>query len=124
VVEILVVDDGSTDETAQAARDNGADHIVHLTRHLGLAQAFARGLDACLRLGADVIVNTDADNQYRAEDIQRLVEPILKGEAEKYGMYGMAFSSVESALKAARQAAAPEDLIFVGGSTFTVAEVL
>ena len=82
VVETLVVDDGSTDETAQAARDNGADHIVHLTRHLGLAQAFARGLDACLRLGADVIVNTDADNQYQAQDIQRLVEPILRGEAE------------------------------------------
>jgi len=81
-VEILVVDDGSTDNTAQVARENGADHIVHLDRHLGLAQAFARGLDACLRLGADVIVNTDADNQYRATDIKRLVEPILKGEAE------------------------------------------
>jgi glycosyltransferase involved in cell wall biosynthesis len=81
-VEILVVDDGSTDETARIARDHGADHIVHLTRHLGLAQAFARGLDACLRLGADVIVNTDADNQYRALDIKRLVEPILNGEAE------------------------------------------
>ena len=81
-VEVLVVDDGSTDETAQVARESGADHIVHLTRHLGLARAFARGLDACLMLGADVIVNTDADNQYRAEDIQRLVEPILAGEAE------------------------------------------
>ena len=81
-VEVLVVDDGSTDETARVARENGADHIVHLDRHFGLAQAFARGLDACLRLGADVIVNTDADNQYRATDIQRLVEPILKGEAE------------------------------------------
>ncbi|MFW5714057.1 MAG: glycosyltransferase, partial [Brevefilum sp.] len=51
-VEILVVDDGSTDETAQIAREHGADHIVHLNRHIGLAQAFARGLDACLRLGA------------------------------------------------------------------------
>lgn len=81
-VETLVVDDGSTDETAKVARDYGVDHIVHLSRHLGLAQAFARGLDACLRLGADVIVNTDADNQYRAADIQRLVEPILNGEAE------------------------------------------
>jgi glycosyltransferase involved in cell wall biosynthesis len=82
VVETLVVDDGSTDDTIRVARESGADHIVHLTRHLGLAQAFARGLDACLRLGADVIVNTDADNQYRARDIKRLVEPILNGEAE------------------------------------------
>lgn len=81
-VEILVVDDGSKDDTARIAREHGADHIVHLSRHLGLAQAFARGLDACLRLGADVIVNTDADNQYQALDIQRLVEPILNGEAE------------------------------------------
>lgn len=81
-VEILVVNDGSTDETAHVARANGADHILHLNRHLGLAQAFARGLDASLRLGADVIVNTDADNQYRAEDIQKLTQPILAGEAE------------------------------------------
>jgi len=81
-VEILVVDDGSIDDTARVARDNGADHIVHLTRHFGLAQAYARGLDASLRLGADVIVNTDADNQYRAEDIAKLVQPILAGEAE------------------------------------------
>lgn len=81
-VEILVVDDGSTDNTPAAAREAGADHIVHLSRHLGLAQAFTHGLDASLRLGADVIVNTDADNQYRAEDIQKLVQPILDGEAE------------------------------------------
>ena len=81
-VEILVVDDGSTDDTVDVARTNGADHIIHLPRHLGLAQAFSNGLDASLRLGADVIVNTDADNQYRSEDIQRLVQPILKGEAE------------------------------------------
>jgi len=81
-VEILVIDDHSTDTTAQAARDNNADHIVRLPRHLGLAQAYALGLDACLRLGADVIVNTDADNQYKAKDIIKLVEPILKGESE------------------------------------------
>lgn len=81
-VEILVIDDGSTDDTAKVAREYGADHIVHLNRHLGLAQAFAHGLDASLRLGADVIVNTDADNQYKAEDIQKLVRPILDGESE------------------------------------------
>jgi len=81
-VEILIVDDGSEDNTVEVARANGADHIVHLSRHLGLAQAFTNGIDAAVRLGADVIVNTDADNQYRAEDIQRLVEPILKDEAE------------------------------------------
>jgi glycosyltransferase involved in cell wall biosynthesis len=81
-VETLIINDGSTDLTDKVARENGADHIIHMTRHLGLAQAFANGLDACLKLGADVIVNTDADNQYRAEDIQKLVQPILEGQAE------------------------------------------
>ena len=81
-VEVLIVDDGSEDDTAAVARTSGADHIVHLPRHLGLAQAFTNGLDASVRLGADVIVNTDADNQYRSEDIQRLVQPIIKDEAE------------------------------------------
>lgn len=81
-VEILVVDDGSTDDTSSVARQAGADHIVHLNRHLGLAQAYTHGLDACLRLGADVIVNTDADNQYKAEDIHKLVRPIVNGDAE------------------------------------------
>jgi glycosyltransferase involved in cell wall biosynthesis len=81
-VEVLIVDDGSADDTVEVARANGADHIVHLSRHLGLAQAFTNGIDAAVRLGADVIVNTDADNQYRAEDIQRLVQPILNDKAE------------------------------------------
>jgi glycosyltransferase involved in cell wall biosynthesis len=81
-IEILVIDDGSTDNTAKIARDHGADHIVHLSRHLGLAQAYSNGLEASLRLGADVIVNTDADNQYKAEDIEKLIRPILQGTAE------------------------------------------
>ncbi len=81
-VEFLVIDDGSQDNTAEAARQAGADHIICLPHHSGLAGAFRAGLDACLRLGADVIVNTDADNQYEAQDIHRLVEPIVSGRAE------------------------------------------
>lgn len=82
LVEFLVIDDGSQDDTAEAARAAGADHIVRLPHHSGLASAYAAGLDACLRLGADVIVNTDADNQYEAQDIPQLVNPILQGNAE------------------------------------------
>lgn len=81
-VEVLVVDDGSQDGTAEVAWQHGADHVVRLTRHSGLAMGFALGLDACLRYGADLIVNTDADNQYQAEDIQRLIAPILSGKAD------------------------------------------
>jgi len=81
-VERLVIDDGSTDRTVEVARANGVDHIVRLTTHQGLARGFVAGLEACVRCGADVIVNTDADNQYRAEYIAHLVEPILAGRAE------------------------------------------
>jgi glycosyltransferase involved in cell wall biosynthesis len=81
-VEWLVVDDGSTDKTVETARAHGVDHVVRLTNNKGLAAAFQAGLDACLKLGADVIVNTDADNQYYGGDIPKLVEPILKGEAD------------------------------------------
>jgi glycosyltransferase involved in cell wall biosynthesis len=81
-VEWLVIDDGSSDRTAEVAREHGVDHIVRLTNNKGLAAAFAAGLDACLKLGADVIVNTDADNQYPAEDIPRLVAPVVAGEAD------------------------------------------
>ncbi len=81
-VEILVIDDGSTDKTVEVARAHGADHILihHVNR--GLARAFMTGIEFCIRAKADIIVNTDADNQYCAEDIPRLIEPILKREAE------------------------------------------
>jgi glycosyltransferase involved in cell wall biosynthesis len=81
-VELLVIDDGSEDDTAEVAMLNRADHVVRLERHLGLANAYTKGLDAALKLGADVIVNTDADNQYPGKEIIKLVQPILNGEAE------------------------------------------
>jgi glycosyltransferase involved in cell wall biosynthesis len=82
IVEWLVIDDGCTDKTVEVARQNGVDHIVHLTKNKGLAKGFMAGVHACLKLGADVIVNTDADNQYQAADIPLLVAPIVSGEAE------------------------------------------
>jgi glycosyltransferase involved in cell wall biosynthesis len=81
-VAVLVIDDGSTDGSAAAAQRAGADHLLRLAGHQGLAAAFSAGLDECLRLGADVVVNTDADGQYQGEDIPRLVAPILAGKAE------------------------------------------
>ncbi len=81
-VELLVIDDGSSDRTVDVARAHGVEHIVRLTNNKGLAAAFQAGLDAGLKLGADIIVNTDADNQYRGADVARLVAPILAGEAD------------------------------------------
>jgi glycosyltransferase involved in cell wall biosynthesis len=81
-VEWLVIDDGSTDATIEVARAHGVDHIVRLTNNKGLATAFQAGLDAALKLGADVVVNTDADNQYDGRDIPKLVEPIVAGRAD------------------------------------------
>jgi glycosyltransferase involved in cell wall biosynthesis len=81
-VEWLIIDDGSTDATAAVAKASGVDHIVSFARNQGLARAFTAGLDACLKLGADVIVNTDADNQYNAKDIPLLTQPILDRKAE------------------------------------------
>src|SRR4051794_14648321 len=81
-VEWLVIDDGSTDRTIEVARAHGVDHIVRLTNNKGLANGFQAGLDACLKLGADVIVNTDADNQYYGPDVVKLVEPIVNGTAD------------------------------------------
>jgi glycosyltransferase involved in cell wall biosynthesis len=81
-VEWLVVDDGSSDNTTQVARRLGVDHILRFNANKGLAVAFQAGMDACLKLGADVIVNTDADNQYRGEDVLQLVAPIVARRAD------------------------------------------
>jgi glycosyltransferase involved in cell wall biosynthesis len=81
-VEWLIINDGSTDNTVQIARENGVDHVVNFKKNKGLAEGFMAGLDACIRYGADVIVNTDADNQYNADDIPNLVKPILEGKAD------------------------------------------
>jgi glycosyltransferase involved in cell wall biosynthesis len=82
VVEWLVIDDGSGDRTVEVARAHGVHHVVRLTNNKGLAAAFQAGLEASLKLGADVIVNTDADNQYHGGDIPQLLAPILAGEAD------------------------------------------
>ncbi|HEY9396960.1 MAG TPA: glycosyltransferase family 2 protein [Burkholderiales bacterium] len=81
-VEWLVIDDGSRDQTVRVALQNGVDHVVRHTRNCGLARGFMTGLHECVRLGADVIVNTDADNQYCADDIPALTAPILTGQAD------------------------------------------
>jgi glycosyltransferase involved in cell wall biosynthesis len=81
-VEWLVIDDGSTDGTIETARRHGTDHVIRLTNNKGLAAAFQAGIDASLKLGADVIVNTDADNQYHGDDIPKLIAPVLAGDAD------------------------------------------
>jgi glycosyltransferase involved in cell wall biosynthesis len=81
-IEVLIIDDGSRDGTAQVALANGVDHIVRFPRNLGLAAAFTAGMAEALRQGADIIVNTDADNQYNANDIPSLIEPLLAGRAD------------------------------------------
>jgi glycosyltransferase involved in cell wall biosynthesis len=82
VIEYLIIDDGSQDDTYEVALAHGVHHTIRLNQHSGLAIGFVTGLEACLQRGADLIVNTDADNQYNAEDIQKLVEPILQGKAD------------------------------------------
>jgi len=81
-IEWLIIDDGSTDNTIQVARNLGVDHIIPLIAHQGLAKGFMAGIHACIARGADIIVNTDADNQYHAGDIPKLIQPILDGKAE------------------------------------------
>lgn len=81
-VEVLIIDDGSRDHTVDIAREIGVDHIIRNKRNLGLARTFRKGLDACLVRGADIIVNTDGDNQYVGADIPKLIEPILAGRAD------------------------------------------
>jgi len=81
-VELLIIDDGSTDKTVEVARELGVDHIVQLTNNKGLAEAFMAGLNASLNFGADLIVNTDGDNQYCGKCIENLIDPILQGKAD------------------------------------------
>ena len=81
-IEYLVIDDGSTDRTVEVARECGVHHVVGSPNNRGLARAFETGLHACLARGADIIVNTDADNQYVGKDIPKLVQPVLAGEAD------------------------------------------
>ncbi|MDK2835599.1 MAG: hypothetical protein PWP21_376 [Thermosediminibacterales bacterium] len=81
-IEYLIINDGSGDRTVEVARELGVHHIVSFPNNRGLAKAFMAGIDACLKLGADIIVNTDGDNQYNGQDIEKLVRPILEGKAE------------------------------------------
>lgn len=81
-IEYLIIDDGCTDKTVEVARKWGVHHVVGFTKNKGLAKGFMAGMDACLRNGADIIVNTDADNQYCAEDISKLIRPILEHKAD------------------------------------------
>lgn len=82
VIEYLIINDGSTDKTVEVARDWGVNYVVNFKRNKGLAKGFMAGVDACLRNGADIIVNTDADNQYCADDIEKLVRPIIEGRTD------------------------------------------
>ncbi|WP_026527962.1 glycosyltransferase family 2 protein [Butyrivibrio sp. VCD2006] len=81
-IEYLIINDGSKDNTVEVARNWGVHHVVSFKQNRGLAKGFIAGLDGCLRCGADIIVNTDADNQYKGEDIEKLVRPIINGEAD------------------------------------------
>lgn len=104
IVEYLVVDDGSNDGTVEVALSLGVHYVIRLPKHQGLARGFVAGLEACLINGADIIVNTDADNQYRADDIQKLISPILVGKADLVvGDRGLANQKDYSKMKRALQ---------------------
>ena len=81
-IEWLIIDDGSQDNTVEVAKKHGVDHVVRFKKNRGLAEGFKAGIDACVSMGADIIVNTDADNQYNAGDIPKLIQPILDGKAD------------------------------------------
>ncbi|MEC7640694.1 MAG: glycosyltransferase family 2 protein [Nitrospinota bacterium] len=81
-IEVLVIDDGSTDRTLEVAREHQVNHVLQLTNNKGLAKAFLFGINHALKLGADIIVNTDADNQYDGSDIEKLIQPIIQGQAD------------------------------------------
>lgn len=81
-IEYLIIDDGSTDETVKVAKEWGVQHIISFSQNKGLARGFMAGIDECLRCGADIIVNTDADNQYCGDDIEKLIQPVLSGRAD------------------------------------------
>ena len=82
VIETLIINDGSTDNTVEVAKQHGVNHVISFTKRKGLARAFGAGLDAAVKADADIIVNTDADGQYKGEDIPRLIKPILEGQAD------------------------------------------
>jgi glycosyltransferase involved in cell wall biosynthesis len=115
VIEYLVVDNGSTDKTAEVARQAGVHYVINLPVK-GLASAFLAGIEACLERGADIIVNTDADNQYNGDDIQRLVEPILAGRAQLVvGDRGVATQKNFSRLKRLLQRLGSRVIAFASG---------
>ena len=81
-VKVLVIDDGSSDRTVEVAYREGADYVIKLPYNQGLAKAFSTGVNTCLEMGADIIVNTDGDHQYSGQDVDRLIQPILQGKAD------------------------------------------
>ncbi len=117
-VEWLIIDDGSSDKTATVAKENGVHHVVRHVHNQGLARAFMTGLEACVNRGADVIVNTDADNQYNAADIETLVKPILEQRAEMViGARPISDTSHFSALKKMLQRLGSWVVRIVSGTT-------
>ena len=120
-VEWLVIDDGSTDGTAELAKTLGVDHVVRHPVNRGLAAAFMTGMDACLARGADVIVNTDADNQYYAGDIPKLVAPIVAGDADMPTARRSPSSLVRSCTASASVLTIPSSAMMTARASSTIA---